>query len=72
MKKDGIQTRNRKISSKLKKTIRDPRLDFPFGFAGHRPYHPISHLNLGMGAAGLGLPAPFKVLGFVLTNIFFS
>jgi len=62
MKKDGIQTRNRKISSKLKKSIRDPRLDFPFGFGRPGFPHPIinNHLNLQMGA-GLGLP-PFNPL----------
>lgn len=62
MKKDGIQTRNRKISSKLKKSVRDPRLDFPFGFNPSRPGpypHLIGgHMNLNLGA-GLGLPGPF-------------
>lgn len=67
MKKDGIQTRNRKISSKLKKNFKDPRLEFPFGFGRPGFPHPIlnNHLNLQMG--GLGLP-PFNPLMYAPNN----
>lgn len=60
MKKDGIQTRNRKISSKLKKSVRDHRLDAHFGFFPRQPYP-----QFGLPMQGLGLPmsAPFNGLG---------
>ena len=55
MKKDGIQTRNRKISSKLKKSVRDHRLDAHFGFFPRQPYPPF---NASLPMQGLGLPMP--------------
>jgi len=64
MKKDGIQTRNRKISSKLKKSVRDHRLDAHFGFFPRQPY-PQFNSNLPMQGLGLPMPGiPFNGLNY--------
>ena len=55
MKKDGIQTRNRKISSKLKKAAKDHRFDANFGFFPRPPW-PGAALPGAGGLGGLGNP----------------
>lgn len=61
MKKDGIQTRNRKISTKLKKAsmCRDPRFDANFNFLEKNP----------LGAAAAYSSGPFGQVHHTLSGL---
>lgn len=76
MKKEGIQTRNRKISSKLKKAAKDHRFDANFGFFPRPPWpgaagHALSAQALGLAGNPFGNTLPqFNPMQFAAQNPF--